>query len=217
MPKRKKKTVRKVTTSRATVTTVTNPRAQPISFIIGRLHGQKASSVESVLFPAAAWSRPTAIGWLQRNGFKTTSLEGVRSGLRARQHSPSQFQPGSLRTIHTSGHAQPLKNPRAGRSPRGRLVVPERELRQAVALYRKFREAEPQKMAVRQFKMPRMLMQVGPAHAIEYHTTHQGKPRLYRHTFAPQARPMLCASHDGRALYFVGGHYDFTRDGIVDR
>jgi hypothetical protein len=28
---------------------------------------------------------------------------------------------------------------------------------------------------------------------------------------------MLAASHNGRALYLVGGDYDFTGDGIVDR
>ena len=51
-----------------------------------------------------------------------------------------------------------------------------------------------------------------------YLTTHKGgKEILYKHTFARHARPILAASHNGRALYLLGGQYDFTRDGIVDR
>jgi hypothetical protein len=189
-------------------------RRAPISFVVGRLRGQESPSIQSVLFARAEWSRARATAWLKRHRFHVSPLEALQRYFRARQVEPGRFQRGTLRTIHTAGHPQPLKNPRTRPA---RLVVPERALRQAVTLYRKFREAEPEKIAVRSFHMPRMLMQVGPAHSIEYFTTHRGRPKLYRHTFAHGAAPVLCATGDGRHVYLLGGHYDFTRDGIVDR
>jgi hypothetical protein len=105
------------------------------------------------------------------------------------------------------------KNPRIGK-----LVVPAKEYRQAIQLYQKFREAPPRKVGTMQLQMPRMLVRIGPIPWLYYLTTHRdGKEILYKHTFAKHARPILCASHNGRSLYLVGGRYDFTGDGIVDR
>jgi hypothetical protein len=58
---------------------------------------------------------------------------------------------------------------------------------------------------------------VGPVLLIGYETTRDGKREKYVHEFRRGARPLLAASHDGRALYLLGGAYRFTERGIVDR
>lgn len=209
--------------------------AAPISFVIGRRRGHTSSSLQTVIFPRKRWKRAAAIAWLKRHKLKAAPLETLRGSLRATQHPTRSFTAGSLRTIHTSGHPQPLKNPRlpakllAALAPAARanptvkagphkLVVPEREYQQAITLYRKFREKAPERITVYRLKMPRMLMAIGSVPFLYYYTTHKGgRQILYEHKFAAHARPTLASSHDGKALYLVGGEYDFTRDGIVDR
>lgn len=259
-------------------------RPRPISFIIGPPRGKARSAVQSVVFPRAAWKRAEAVSWLKRKRFKSAPLEAVRGSFRATQHDARGFR--RLRTVHTSGHPHPLKNPkgydpfealmrdpreqgmidaregkpssphpwytptergqyaegyiaggqgRKGRpapaerlsqhlkgqhkNPRvGRLVVPERAYHQAIRLFQRFRERDPKLIATMRIELPRMLVQIGPVPFMYYLTTHRsGKEILYKHTFARHARPILAASHDGRALFLLGGKYDFTGDGIVDR
>jgi len=195
-------------------------RAQPVSFIIGRPRGLETSAVQSVLFPVKHWQRSQAVIWLKRHGFKAAPLETIRNYHRARQHPPGYFKAGSLRTVHTSGHppsSNPRRRRRSRRNPK-RLAVDRRELHKAVKLYRKFREAEPEHIGVAKLEVPTVLMQIGPVPYMYYETTHRnGRPILYRHTFAKHARPTLCASPNGKALFLVGGRYDFTADGILDR
>jgi len=257
-------------------------KARPISFTVGALRGRRRrSAIQAVIFTRQHWNRAAAVAWLKRNGFKASPLATFRGGLRASQHSAGRF--ARLRTIHTSGHPRPLKNPigsgaweeeltrdpreqgfmdakagkvsaphpwytpterghyaegyiaggqgRRGRptpparlkknprpAPPRKLVVLQREYRQAIELYQKFREARPQRIATMRVQMPRMLVRIGPVPWLYYLTTHKGgKEILYKHTFAKHARPFLASSHNGRALYLLGGEYDFTRDGIVDR
>lgn len=58
---------------------------------------------------------------------------------------------------------------------------------------------------------------IGPVLQVAYETTRDGKLEKYLHRFAPHARPLLAASHDGRSLFMLGGAYRFTERGIVDR
>lgn len=57
---------------------------------------------------------------------------------------------------------------------------------------------------------------VGPVLMLGYSAVRDGKRQNYLHKFTERARPMLVASHDGRALYMLGGNYKFTERGIVD-
>ncbi len=39
----------------------------------------------------------------------------------------------------------------------------------------------------------------------------------YIHRFRKTSRPLLVTSHDGKQLYMIGGSYNFTDRGIVDK
>ena len=101
------------------------------------------------------------------------------------------------------------------------------ELEQARALYRSFtgREAPrilyaPASKLTKVFPQNRAVVPVvgfGELSAVEYRANRDGRTDLYRHVFRRQSRPLLASSHDGTALYLLGGAYNFTNRGIVDR
>jgi hypothetical protein len=88
---------------------------------------------------------------------------------------------------------------------------------QAVRLYESFREARPRKVGAVKVKVPRAVAVMGYVEAIDYRTTHGGKTELYRHDFAPGSRPLLAVSADGKQVLLLGGRYQFTEQGIVDK
>lgn len=87
----------------------------------------------------------------------------------------------------------------------------------AIALYRSFREKEPQRISVVDFDVPEAVAVIGYVEAIKYRTTHGEKTELYEHPFQRGSRPLLAVSSDGRQLLLLGGRYRFTARGIVDR
>ena len=62
-----------------------------------------------------------------------------------------------------------------------------------------------------------MVITVGYLDAVMYETVRDGKTEKYIHRFKKQARPLLCSSYDGTQLLILGGGYDFTDRGIVDK
>lgn len=58
---------------------------------------------------------------------------------------------------------------------------------------------------------------VGPVLAIGYETVRDGETLPYMHEFKKTSRPLLAASSDGKQLRIVGGRFQFTERGIVDR
>jgi hypothetical protein len=89
-------------------------------------------------------------------------------------------------------------------------------VRKAAKLYKDFREATPKRAKKVTFRLPRAVMVMGHCEAILYSTTHGGKARLYKHTFAKGSRPLLCAGPGRNQLVLVGGRYHVTERGIVD-
>jgi hypothetical protein len=92
------------------------------------------------------------------------------------------------------------------------------ELRRATRLYRDFREAEPRAVRRVTVRAPKgkALVRMGVCEFIGYMTTHQGRPALYVHHFAPGSRPALYAGTNRNELYFVGGRFRVTGRGITD-
>lgn len=117
----------------------------------------------------------------------------------------------------------PRPNPVRRKTAAARAAAPRqvrvarRELNAAVELFHKFREAPPRRVRLARFKVPKVCVVIGEMDFVGYTTTHAKKRARYRHDFSRKARPLLCASSDGRQLLIFGGNYDFTRDGIVDR
>lgn len=93
-----------------------------------------------------------------------------------------------------------------------------RQLSQAASLYQKFREAEPRYVdAIRINPLPKVCMEIGKLDGVLYTTTHGGRKQAYIHKFTGRSRPTLATDAKGKRLFIIGGHYDFTEDGIVDR
>lgn len=63
---------------------------------------------------------------------------------------------------------------------------------------------------------PDVALHVGKVDGILYTTNRDGQTEHYIHKFKARSRPMLVASHNGKALALVGGTYRFTDRGIVD-
>lgn len=58
---------------------------------------------------------------------------------------------------------------------------------------------------------------IGQVSGIIYVTQRDGKTENYIHRFNAKSRPLFAVTHDGRQLLLLGGSYNFTSSGIVDR
>lgn len=90
-------------------------------------------------------------------------------------------------------------------------------VQKAVTLFESFREAAPRRIGVVKMAIPKAVAVMGYVEGIDYRTTHGGKVTLYHHDFEPGSRPLLAVSADGRQLLLLGGRYEFTERGIVDK
>ncbi|HYM34708.1 MAG TPA: hypothetical protein VET48_04880 [Steroidobacteraceae bacterium] len=92
-----------------------------------------------------------------------------------------------------------------------------KEREQAIELFRKFRDADPEFIDRAGIIVPKYAMEIGLLDYVGYRTTIGREEIAFEHRFASKSRPRLCASADGKQLIIVGGRYDFKEDGIVDR
>lgn len=65
--------------------------------------------------------------------------------------------------------------------------------------------------------MPDVMLVIGDVDGILYTTVRDGNEESYIHEFEKKCRPLFCVAPDGKALFILGGSYDFTERGIVDR
>jgi hypothetical protein len=65
--------------------------------------------------------------------------------------------------------------------------------------------------------IPDVLVAIGEIDGIMYTTVRDGVTEKYIHRFKQSARPLLCSAPDGYPIVILGGEYDFTERGIVDR
>jgi hypothetical protein len=91
------------------------------------------------------------------------------------------------------------------------------KIEQAIRLFERFRLDEPKFVDELPAPAVDVAMTIGFLDAVEYTTKRAGKVELYRHEFAKKSRPLLVASWDGAQLLILGGKYDFTKDGIIDK
>ena len=105
--------------------------------------------------------------------------------------------------------------------PRAKNPVPPSknvQIKRASELYENFsgHEAEIVETLVKPI-YPDVLVEIGDVDGILYTTTRDNQVEKYIHKFHKDAKPLFCASPDGAQLFFIGGEYDFTERGIVDR
>lgn len=90
-------------------------------------------------------------------------------------------------------------------------------LRQAVALYRDFTGMEPESITTHEIVIPKAVLVIGETDEVWYTAVRDQVEERYRHRFRKRSRPLLCASADGKTLVILGGEFEFTDRGIVDK
>ncbi len=93
-----------------------------------------------------------------------------------------------------------------------------RRLAQGADLYERFTGHKARYVdTVKIPSFPKELVQIGQIDGILYSTVRDGVPEKYIHKFKQSARPLFTVSPDGRQIVLIGGSYDFTERGIVDK
>ena len=92
-----------------------------------------------------------------------------------------------------------------------------RKIKKAMSLYKRFREQEPEFIDDVAIEWPTVGIVIGKCDGILYNTTRGGKKEYYKHEFSGSSCPTLCSSFDGKQIFLIGGNYNFTEDGIVDK
>ncbi len=102
---------------------------------------------------------------------------------------------------------------------RNPAVSTNRKIDGAFDLYRRFSGRDPQYLETYPNPMHNVDvgMEIGKCDGILYTANRDGKNKRYVHEFSGRSRPILCSSWDGKQLFIVGGAYNFTDEGIVDR
>lgn len=83
--------------------------------------------------------------------------------------------------------------------------------------YKQFTGHDPKFLDKLPQKWPKVGYKFGDCLGVMYETVRDGKRERYLHQFAKGCRPALVSSHDGKSIHMIGGSYDFTERGIVDR
>lgn len=65
--------------------------------------------------------------------------------------------------------------------------------------------------------IPDVALKIGHCDGVLYTTVRDGKTEKYIHKFRKSSRPLLAATFDGNQLVLLGGAYQFTDRGIVDK
>lgn len=94
----------------------------------------------------------------------------------------------------------------------------EARIQAAADLYTRFTGHDADELvSVDKPEVPDVMLTVGDVDGILYTTVRDGVVEKYIHKFKKDCRPLFCVSHDGKQLFMLGGSYDFTERGIVDR
>lgn len=114
-----------------------------------------------------------------------------------------------------SGRVPPSS--RAGKRRKGN-PTDDYDTRRAADLYERFTGHEP--LALGKVTLPphpKALACIGTMDGIMYTTVRDGVTEKYIHQFKASDKPLFCVTPEGDQIVCVGGAYDFTERGIVDR
>ncbi len=84
-------------------------------------------------------------------------------------------------------------------------------------LFKDFRGDSPGSVRPVKVTIPKSGLCVGELDGVLYTTIRDGVTEKYQHKFRKQSRPLLVSSDDGLSLHIIGGKYEFTERGIVDK
>lgn len=157
--------------------------------IYGRLKKGGAWIQQSFYYPVPLWTKLMAQNHckIYDGKFETSGQKGAKTLKRAVKKNPAKRQ-----AIHD-------------------------KVSRAIRLFKKFRGEEPEYLDKIKIPVYNVGLLIGDCDGILYTTIRDGKKEEYIHKFSVKARPLLCSTHDGKHIFLVGGSYNFTADGIVDR
>lgn len=87
----------------------------------------------------------------------------------------------------------------------------------AAQLFENFTGHEAEYVQLIDVDTPRAGMIIGTLDGVLYTAVRDGEEESYIHEFSGDSKPLLVAGSDGETLFIVGGEYEFTERGIVDR
>lgn len=140
-----------------------------------------------------------------------------------RKKYPNGHMPDHLATPEEKARRAAFKTPyKDSHHPRKNNPVPASKrlemIEQGADLYEKFSGHDAEEVGrIDKPTVPDVMVAIGECDGLLYSTLRDGKLEKYIHKFKKSARPMFCVSPDGSALFLIGGLYDFTERGIVDR
>lgn len=127
---------------------------------------------------------------------------------------PNGFLPGWIYQDKNTGRNNPKKERKSNPVP----PSSQSQVAQASDLYSRFSGHEAEAIGkLDKPRIPDVLIAVGEIDGIMYSTVRDGVLEKYLHQFKKNCRPLFCVSHDGKQLFMLGGAYDFTELGIVDK
>lgn len=92
------------------------------------------------------------------------------------------------------------------------------QIRKASELYKDFSGHDGDEIEYTEKPViPDAMMVIGELEAVIYSTVRDDEHERYIHKFRVSSRPLICVSPDGDQLFIVGGRYEFTDRGIVDK
>jgi hypothetical protein len=92
------------------------------------------------------------------------------------------------------------------------------QVNKAAQLYEDFSGHEAEEIGKIDIPVPpKVAACIGEIEGVIYNTVRDGKFERYIHKFKADSRPLFCVSPDGKQLLMIGGSYDFTERGIVDK
>jgi hypothetical protein len=103
---------------------------------------------------------------------------------------------------------------RAGRVP----ALLRGDVEKAGDLYERFSGHKPESLGkIRLTPLPKVGIVVGECDGILYTTVRDGVTEKYVHRFRTKSKPLFVVAADGTQIVLVGGSYEFTERGIVDK
>lgn len=127
---------------------------------------------------------------------------------------------GRLKNYYAATGAPLRKNPARRNTGHKRINAPQKlDIAKAAKLIEDFSGHKARIAGKLNFpKNPGVAIAIGSVLGVAYETKRDGVTEKYYHRFTLKtSRPLLVASKDGKQLYILGGEYDFTERGIVDR
>lgn len=123
--------------------------------------------------------------------------------------------PDGTRTCKTCGGRKKNPVPESSRSTKHSR---EARIEAAGGLFSRFTGHDADELvSIDKPEFPDVLSVIGDIDGVLYTTVRDGETEKYIHKFKKNCRPLFCVTHDGKQIFMLGGSYDFTERGIVDR